>query len=112
MNFERGKNTKYGLNVGIFRDRERKTGKTTKTVDEAIQFLFKSGNICIPSYSKLTQVNPVSSSIINAFIDPDAHINSSVQENLWGKILDRLRFEHAGTELEINKKIRVIKIKY
>lgn len=112
MNFERGLSTKDGLDVGIYRNRERKIGQTTRTIDAAIQFLFKSGNICIPPYSKITLKNEKPfARILNAFIDPDAHLNHQVQEHLWSKILDRLRHEHSDTPLEVNRTTRMIKLK-
>lgn len=85
----------------------RRTGMTTRKVDEAIQMLFKHGFIQIPiAPSRFQNKQPEN------YILDDAVYNASfapVQNHLKSKILDRLRNEHYHIELEINNTIISIK---
>lgn len=78
----------------------RRTGRTTRVIDVAIQKLFENGCIVIPSRDNLTEgrnlyVKGKSEKIIqDLVIDPDYNEGSSVQIVLFEKILRRLEVEH------------------
>ena len=75
----------------------RRSGKTTRKVDKAIQVLFTEGGIFIPSYTYLIKDNYDDYVKIDLalIIDPDWLNNHNAQENLKFLILRRLKTEHS-----------------
>jgi len=71
----------------------RRNGDTTRIVDEAIQKLFKYGEITIPLNMGNTKYfnGKNKDSII---IDPDADISIEVQRQLFSRLRIRLDIEH------------------
>jgi len=115
MEFIRGNTTKQSLDVGVYRNRPRKNGKTTRVIDEAIQFLFKSYVIVVPPYSKLMRLKREKKTlaILNSFIDPDWKLGPNVQSNLMDRIISRIKIEHYNTyqKLSVDMKEGTIKLK-
>lgn len=70
----------------------RKTGKTTRAVDKAIQTLFEYGKIMILKYPKDTMKNFMS----EEFIFEDEEITDKERRILFARILERLENEHEG----------------
>ena len=65
----------------------RRSGKTTRTVDEAIQYLFnnKSINLHLNDFSK------------SDFVDFDAEKHNLAQKYFIDKLINRLNIEHHGS---------------
>lgn len=88
----------------------RRTGKTTRLVNDAIEHLFNSGIIIIPMTKprllKIDELIPTG----NYVIDADSDINwLGVQQYLKNKILDRMKLEHSHIKLQIKKEsIKII----
>lgn len=77
----------------------RRSGRTTRTVDEAIQTLFTKGSILIP-YSSITELQRSTSRVsgvlqIPIIVDPD-YFQADVQRDIQQLILNRLKSEHPG----------------
>lgn len=70
----------------------RRTGKTTRLVDEAIQHLFTKGRLQL-SHTHL---------LLSDFADENAFKNTIFQVNFIDKIISRLEFEHRHSVV-INK---------
>ena len=71
----------------------RRSGKTTRTIDEAIQKLFTYGEITVPLNigNRMYLNNKREETIV---IDPDAKIGNEVQRDLFSRIRKRLELEH------------------
>lgn len=73
---------------------ERMIGKTTRTIDYAIQVLFKEGMIFVPSRTEYNNPHYHSDRNRNIMIiDPDWQFDG-VQRDLLNRIKKRLKFEH------------------
>ena len=69
----------------------RRTGRTTRIVDQAVQTFFEEGQIIVP-YSSTDTKGFKKSQII---VDPDhEEIGDTIQRHLLGKIMRRLTMEH------------------
>lgn len=85
----------------------RRSGKTTRTIDQAIQALFKYGIIYVPlNTEKLHGILAIGDfGPEQIIIDQDAHISNRVQEHLLNSIFRRLQIEHQDqfrvTEVEL-----------
>lgn len=76
----------------------RRSGKTTRLIDKAIQTLFESGMIFIPTWYSMNQYKRGKRAIkIPTFIDVDAHYANFAQENFSNRLLKRLEYEHTDT---------------
>lgn len=69
---------------------ERRTGKTTRCVDQAIQILFKTGSLTL-----------VYSGSHGDIIEPDSIISNSVQKLFIAKVENRLKSEHLNNYIAI-----------
>ena len=72
-------------NIKILK-KNRRTGKTTRLVNEVIQFLFKNKKLEL-GYRYTTKSD---------FYDPNSHLDISVQRLLVNKVIKRLELEHFG----------------
>lgn len=75
----------------------RKTGKTTRTIDKAIQLLFENKKIIVPitSYMDADLRGWHRNDVDKIIVDPDFHENpKSVHRDLLARILRRVYFEH------------------
>jgi hypothetical protein len=69
----------------------RRTGRTTRVIDKAIQTFFEEGQIIVP-YSTTDTKGFKKAQIIT---DPDLErVGETVQRHLLGKIIRRLTMEH------------------
>lgn len=86
-------------------EENRMIGKTTRTVDHAIQMLFTEGTIHVPTKSEIKDENYQRGRNKNQMIiDPDWEADYA-QKDLLNRIVKRLRFEHrldGGSKLRIN----------
>ena len=83
-----------------------KSGKTTRTIDNAVQAFFSNGEgLYVPTYHQLIdredgsdKAEPIPEDLSEdqIIIDPDWKVSSTVQRHLLGAILKRLNFEHQG----------------
>ena len=118
VSFTRGETPYKSLRIGINRGSRRKTGKTTRTVDEAIQQILKYNKIFIPTKHqlkrevlKLNGINPIRGYPNEiTVIDPDWTDSQAVQEFLWRRIIKRLQYEHGHLIIKTNKSSRIISI--
>lgn len=79
----------------------RRTGKTTRKIDEAIQELFKHGRIIVPNPQEadsnlFNNMVSVKYSDVPVFIDEDHQKGNMAQEYFKDKLLSRLHAEHNG----------------
>lgn len=84
----------------------RGSGKTTRKIDEAIQILFKYGEIILPSKKEIedgTYYRGYSNQEI-FIIDPDYHYGTRVQHDLMHRIVQRLAIEHPQLKFDIKNK--------
>lgn len=77
----------------------RKTGKTTRLVDKAIQSLFTNGEICIPNSKDSARLIEVNGEV---FTDGS-------QRNFREIVINRLLLEHKGQFIVDGSIIRLIK---
>lgn len=71
----------------------RRSGKTTRAIDLAIQELFKFGKIYIPFKTELEDGKKVSRIIEYCQIDPDAD-KGSAQRDFKQRLFERIKNEH------------------
>ncbi len=74
----------------------RKSGKTTRTIDDAIQALFEKGEIRVPSHHELERVDGLRGYKVTNVIDVDWYKSSKVQNDLLQRILMRLDVERTS----------------
>ena len=75
----------------------RRTGKTTRMVDQAIQELFRYGRIRIPNQSDIlnsVHITNMAPQYTYVIIDPDYIEDTHIQQDLFKKIVKRLDNEH------------------
>lgn len=77
----------------------RRTGKTTRLINSAIESLFQLGAIVVPTYEEIyiKKIPTIHSPILPAcppIVDEDWQCGFSTQENLFKGIIDRLNKEH------------------
>lgn len=79
----------------------RRSGKTTRTVDEAIQKLFNQGEIWIPTMSGIKHMNEKhfpkekkEQLMKFSVIDDEWELSQMVQKHLEKRIVNRLMIEH------------------
>lgn len=86
----------------------RRSGRTTRTVDQVIQELFTKRSIKIPLFEKREFETDAE------IIDPSAveiPIRFSIiQRELFNRVIERLELEHYG-QYEVNKSTGMIKLK-
>jgi len=91
----------------------RKTGKTTRVIDDAIQKLFIVGKITVPSKSILERDSfyrgrKVNSDVI--IVDPDWRISNTVQRDLFERIARRVHVEHSqSVDIDFHKQTFEVK---
>lgn len=75
----------------------RRSGKTTRMTDEAVQALFTYGRIFVPNLERV----PMELGLINeqVFVDPDADLGNYAQRHLRDNIIQRVEREHRGTQV-------------
>jgi len=71
----------------------RRSGKTTRSIDLAIQKLFEFGKIYIPSKTELEEGKNIRKIIEYCQIDTDAD-KGSAQRDFKLRLLDRIKLEH------------------
>lgn len=64
----------------------RRSGRTTRLVDEAIQYLFKNNEIIL--YTNFDRRSN--------FLDPDARLHNLPQQHFVNTFIKRLELEHYG----------------
>jgi hypothetical protein len=96
----------------------RRTGDTTRTIDKAIQMLFKYGFIYIQTKSNEEKYFGSGGAIYkeeyyikDSAADEDGNNFFSVQNNLKDRIIKRLQFEHQHLDLKITGEKILIKQK-
>lgn len=94
----------------------RQSGKTTRLVDEAVQYLFAHGSIRILTNSEIYNPNfmrgfrPEQVDVFLKFIDPDTRPDNKAQRHFIDMLNRRLAIEHDGsTERISNTEFRVVK---
>jgi len=94
----------------------RQTGKTTRLVDEAVQYLFEHGSIRILTNSEIYNPNfmrgfrPEQVDTFLKFIDQDSRPDNKAQYNFIDMLNRRLATEHSGSVERINNtEFKVIK---
>ena len=93
----------------------RKTGRTTRAIDLAIQKLFELGSIEVPlaisPQERYRKERGLTVRQIESFMyDPDSHIGPNVQRDLFKNIIKRLKTEHQGLELIISYNKQIIEL--
>lgn len=97
----------------------RRSGKTTRTIDDAIQKLFTNSEIWIPSKTVILEFNNQNSQKKNqeikdfskfSIIDDDWELDSFVQIGLIKRIINRLENEHSGNFKVIREIPNLVKI--
>lgn len=78
-----------------FSQRGRRSGKTTRLIDEAIQYLFKNKTLYLFTDIGLSSTPSVTKEK-TVFIDPDHRFGNNAQRDFIHRILRRLEIEHAG----------------
>lgn len=89
------------------KDTGRMTGKTTRTVDHAIQTLFEIGEIYVPiknSIEREIKEGFRERNLKTVVLDPDWGVSSMVQNRLIDLILNRLRNEHPRIPIKRNNR--------
>jgi hypothetical protein len=94
----------------------RQTGKTTRLVDAAVQYLFEHGSIRILTNSEIYNPNFIRGfkapqvDMFLKFIDPDARPDNKAQYHFIDMLNKRLATEHSGSVERINNtEFKVIK---
>lgn len=72
----------------------RRSGETTRLVDEAIQHLFKVGVAVVPNSIPRLNRGFLLGNSSNVFIDPDSESDNEAQLELARRIYARLNLEH------------------
>lgn len=91
----------------------RRTGKTTRLINKAIEDLFEHKIIYIPSsgilFSSVNQDELVTNcKKYKTFIEPDVEKGNMAQENFKTRLINRLVLEHNG-QFEVSKDFIEIK---
>ncbi len=80
----------------------RRSGKTTRLVDEAIQQLFEVGNLYLPTSNDIQTgfgkylYDPDLVKLMQKFIDPDFRPGNQAQLDFIERVNKRLESEHYG----------------
>ena len=73
----------------------RRTGKTTRLIDEAIQYLFKNQTLYLFTDIGLSTSTPSVPKEERVFIDPDYRRGNGAQRDFIHRVLQRLKIEHS-----------------
>lgn len=88
---------------------KRRTGKTTRIIDKAIQTLFTKGEILVPFTSSFNTLKGFKRGTL--ILDPiEGDLDSENQRNLFARIMDRLEREHPD-DFDFNEKVGRIFLK-
>ena len=72
----------------------RRTGKTTRLIDEAIQYLFKNKTLYLFTDIGISTSTPSVPKEEIVFIDPDHRRGNNAQRDFIYRVLGRLEIEH------------------
>lgn len=87
----------------LFKCGGRRIGKTTRLVDQAIQYLFEKGELAL-CYGRRTDES--------IFIDPDHEDRNMAQERFIAVLMKRIRSEHKSfVEIEVERACINFKVK-
>lgn len=93
----------------------RRTGKTTRLVDKAIQLLFDKGEIMILTNHEIFDrekqwkrgLKKEQIEIAEQLIDRDVEKGNKAQEHFFLVLSNRLLHEHYGSYIQLNRKFKV-----
>lgn len=72
----------------------RRTGKTTRLIDQAIQSLFANGQLYLLRKHALGKFRNIIKDGSTLFVDPDHKMSNMAQNDFVYKVMKRLEFEH------------------
>lgn len=73
----------------------KKSGQTTRLIDNAIQHLFKNSNLYLLKKNAIKRSNSIVPNNCFVFIDPDHKMSNQAQQNFIYRVLKRLESEHS-----------------
>lgn len=75
----------------------RRSGETTRMIDEAVQYLFENGELYLFKKCgfKIASRNHIDSQKI--FVDPDHKMSNQAQQDFIYRVMKRLEAEHNGS---------------
>lgn len=84
----------------------RRTGKTTRLIDEAIQTLFNDGIICVPKAPIYSE--KINHKRVKVFIDPNHSNMNHAQDYFRARLRRRLEIEHEGCFVITGDNVKII----
>ena len=75
----------------------RRTGKTTRLIDQAIQSLFANDQLYLLKKQALNKFRNIIKDGSTLFVDPDHRMSNQAQYDFIYRVMKRLEVEHAGT---------------
>lgn len=75
----------------------RRSGQTTRLIDQAIQHLFTNRQLYLLKKSALSKANYFLPEKETLFVDPDHKMCNQAQQNFIYRVMKRLESEHLGS---------------
>ena len=75
----------------------RRTGKTTRLIDQAIQSLFANDQLYLLKKQAISKFRNIIKDGSTLFVDPDHRMSNQAQQNFIYRVMKRLEFEHKGS---------------
>ena len=90
----------------------RRTGKTTRLIDQAIQSLFNNGQLYLLRKHAVGNFRNIIKNGSTLFVDPDHKMSNMAQNEFVYRVMKRLEFEHTQScTMKMNKDYIHIKTK-
>jgi len=91
----------------------RRSGQTTRLIDEAIQYLFTKGQVYLLKKTALSKANYFLPEKEKLFVDPDHKMANQAQNDFIYLMMKRLEFEHERSFkiISITKDVIHLKVK-
>jgi len=85
----------------------RRSGQTTRLIDQAVQELFKKGQLFLLRKAALNRSRSIVPENSDLLVDPDHRMSNQAQNNFVYRVMKRLEAEHYGSH-----KIKTMTVDY
>ena len=75
----------------------RRSGKTTRMIDEAVQYLFEKGELYLFKKCGFKNAVRTLTNHQKLFVDPDHKMSNQAQQDFIYRVMKRLEVEHNGS---------------
>jgi len=75
----------------------RRSGQTTRLIDDAVQELFTKGELFLLRKNAISKSSSIVTKTATVFVDPDHRMGNQAQNDFVYRAMRRLEFEHRGS---------------